>query len=80
MSEVREVTIRDFLTDKQIRQAIGLYREYRGTSALHDMLVQKVIRPNMAAINRKLGQENDESYMAYAVEHAISVFEEWRRS
>jgi hypothetical protein len=69
---MRNVTISDFLTDRQIEQAVALHREYRGTSALHDLLVQKIIRPNMAAINRKLGQENDPSFLAYAVEYVIN--------
>ena len=51
---------------------VALYREYRGTSAFHDLLVQKIILRNMAAINRKLGQENDPNFLAYAVEYVIN--------
>ena len=40
----------------------------------------QVIEPNMAAINAKLGQENDARYLAYAVVYALSQAEEQRWS
>lgn len=68
----------DFLTDAQIAQAVELYKAH-GMNAVGK--IQKlVIEPNMAAINEKLGQENNARYLAYAVVHACSQAEELRWS
>jgi len=58
------VALTDFLTDKQIARAMEL-REAK-------KICEEIIRPNLAAINRKLGQENDPMYLAYAAEYIIS--------
>ena len=62
-------TIHDFLTETQINRAIQIFEE--GQADLHARLQREVIEPNMAEINRKLGQENDASYLAYAVEYVL---------
>lgn len=61
----RTITLGDFLTDAQIQKAVDLYPD---TKAIRE----QVIEPNMATINRKLGQENDAAYLSYAVQYAIS--------
>ena len=72
------MTLPQFLTDSQIAQAVKLY-EVHGMDATAKIR-QQVIEPNMAAINTKLGQENDARYLAYAVVHACSQAEEQRWS
>lgn len=61
----RTIRISDFLTVDQINQAAVC------SSARE--IAEKVITPNMAEINRKLGQENDALFLAYAVEHVFNV-------
>ena len=68
---MQNVTINDFLTEKQIEQAIELYKTAQpGTFATR--CAETIIQPNIKEINRKLGQENDPKYLAYAVEYVLS--------
>ena len=60
----KHVKLADFLTDKQIARAVEL-REAK-------KICEEIIRPNLDAINRKLGQENDPMYLAYATEYVIT--------
>lgn len=64
----KHVTIADFLTEAQIKAVIAIYN--RGGRAKE--ICEQVIRPNMGAINTKLGQENDPMYLAYACEYVCS--------
>jgi len=69
----RSITLGDFLTDKQVRQAYEIYKKHQkepGTSAA--AIREAVIEPNMKAINRKLGQENDSYYLSYVCEYVFS--------
>lgn len=75
---MKTMTLPQFLTEAQIVQAVKLY-EAHGMEAVAKIQTQ-VIEPNMAAINTKLGQENDARYLAYAVVHACSQAEEERWS
>jgi hypothetical protein len=59
-----------FLTKAQIAEAVRLYKAH-GMDATAKIRAQ-VIEPNMATINAKLGQENDASYLAYAVVYVLS--------
>lgn len=72
---MKTITVKDFLTDKQIKQAIAIYKLHRDDGMLHGRLIA-LIEPLMPEINRKLGQENDVNYLAYAVEYALSKSEE----
>ena len=66
----KTISMKDILsTDKLLNEAIRLYEKHRG-SELHRELT-KLIEPEMPAINKRLGQENDVGYMAYAVGHAL---------
>ena len=67
---MKTVTLPQFLTDAQIAQAARLYKAH-GMDATARIQAQ-VIEPNMAAINEKLGQENDARYLAYAVVYVFS--------
>lgn len=61
---MQQVTLKDFLTDDQIKLASNLSCAYE--------ICQEIIKPNLDAINQKLGQVNDPMYLAYAVEHVIN--------
>lgn len=68
---MKTVTIGEFLTGEQIDRCFVLYPN---RARIRD----EVIAPNMAEINRKLGQENDPDYLSYAILHTISVAESAR--
>ena len=77
MNESRKFHLPDFLTEEQIQQAHKIYKEALAVGQLPAARIAKeVIGPNMAEINRKLGQQNDVYYLAYACEF---VFNESRR-
>ena len=71
---MKTVTLPQFLTEAQIREAVCLY-EAHGDDAVPQIQAQ-VIEPNIDAINEKLGQENDARYLAYAVVYALSQVDE----
>lgn len=66
----KAVTIADFLTGAQVRQCIALYKECKGRG-FAQLCCDQIIKPNIAEINVKLGQENDPKYLAYAVEYVM---------
>ena len=61
----KTITLPEFLTEAQIIEATLLY-EIDGIDATEQILT-RVIEPNLAAINAKLGQENNARYLAYMV-------------
>lgn len=65
----KTITLRDFLTSRQIEQARQIWRKNKQPAAL---IAKEVIAPNMAEINKKLGQENDARYLAYLCEHQFN--------
>jgi hypothetical protein len=62
----KSVKLTDFLTAAQIKAAEKLWKD---PYAFHKNVVEQILVPNMAEINRKLGQENDAGYLAYAIEY-----------
>ena len=65
-----QIMIGDILpTDELLNEAIRLYGLYRNVE-LHRRLVE-LIKPEMPEINKRLRQENDVDYLAYAVEYAL---------
>lgn len=66
----KTATLPEFLTEEQIAEADRLF-EALGHRAVAEICA-RVIEPNLAAINAKLGQENDPRYLAYAVVHVLS--------
>ena len=77
-SQWKTTTLPQFLTEAQIAHAVKLY-EVHGMDAVGKIQAE-VIVPNMAAINAKLGQENDARYVTYAVMYTLSQAEEARWS
>ena len=75
---MKTMTLPQFLTEDQIAHAVKLY-EAHGMDAV-GKIRSEVIKPNMVAINEKLGQENNATYLAYAVVYACSQAEEQRWS
>jgi hypothetical protein len=61
---MKQVALSDFLTDKEIQQAIRLKTAKE--------IESKIISPNIDRINKALKQEHDPRYLAYAVSFAIS--------
>jgi hypothetical protein len=73
---MKHVTIGAMLTDEQVKQAIAVFTEHRGDSGgCVAKIREAIIAPNLEAINGKLGQENDASYLAYAVYYAMTQAE-----
>ena len=75
---MKTMTLPQFLTESQIAHAVKLY-EAHGMDAVGKIQTE-VIEPHMAAINEKLGQDNDARYIAYAVAYACSQADEDRWS
>lgn len=76
---VKTITLLQFLTEAQIAEAFTLYKNHGGIDA-KGKIQKQLIEPNMGAINKKLGQENDPGYLAYAVVYAFSQADEQRWS
>ena len=76
---MKTMTLPQFLTEAQIALALTLYKDHGGMDA-KGKIQTLVIEPNIAAINKKLGQENDPSYLAYAVVYVFSQADEQRWS
>jgi hypothetical protein len=64
----KSMTLPDFLTPDQIEQAQALYKKFKNTGRFASECAKQIMEPNMKEINRKLGQENDAKYLAYACE------------
>lgn len=60
----KKITIQDFLTPEQIRECAKLRTA--------DKICEQITKPNIEAINAKLGQKNDPKFLAYAVEYVLS--------
>jgi hypothetical protein len=62
----RTVALGDFLTEGQIKAAVKIRDDVARIEA-------EIIVPNMAEINRRLGQENHPRYLAYAVQAVLQA-------
>jgi hypothetical protein len=63
--------ITTFLTPAEIKRAMALYKASSpGTFAA--ALDKEIITPNLARINKAMGQENNSRYLAYVVEYVLS--------
>ena len=69
----RSITLPDFLTSAQIRECVKIAKiARREHKSIATAVADAVIRPNMQAINGKLGQQNDPMYLAFAVEYVLT--------
>ncbi len=74
----RRITIGDFLTPEEIKQAQELYNN-TGIKTFAAACKAQIIEPNIKKINAKIGQECDPLFLAYAVEYAILMAEKHGR-
>lgn len=65
---MKTITLQDFLTAQQIQQAKKIYNREEFPAK---EICKQVIEPNIEEINKKLGQENDSMYLAYACEYVF---------
>lgn len=68
---MKAITLASFLTEAQIEACLEIAGEPEDGESLHKKILRRVIDPNIAEINRKLGQENDPRYLAYAIEAVL---------
>lgn len=73
----RNISLRDFMTDLQIGKAFHIYVEAADQAEAQRRIRDEIIAPNMAEIDRRLGQENDADYLSYAVVYVCQ--EAWRQ-
>lgn len=53
--------------------AIEIYNQHMTDSlAMVGEIRRRIIEPNMERINKALGQENDATYLAYAIQFALN--------
>lgn len=71
---MKSVTITDFLTAGEIKKCIAMWERDRGN--FHQRVLDEIVKPNMARINEKLGQDNVPGFIAYAIEYALMQSEE----
>jgi hypothetical protein len=62
--------IGQILTPAEYKKAADLYRKC-AVGSFNRACADEIIKPALARINRVTGQENDPSYLAYAVEYAL---------
>jgi hypothetical protein len=67
----RTITLGDFLTSQEIKEAEKLYRT-APAGMFAKQCDEQIIAPVIERINRQLGQENSTRYLAYAVEFVLS--------
>lgn len=61
----RTVSLSSFLTQEEIEKAVRLQDAAS--------IKRYIIEPNIKRINEALGQENDATYLSYAVEYALRL-------
>ena len=66
------IAVGDFLTQDQAKEACRLWALHGSGKAFVDAVTDTIIAPNLDEINRKLGQENNARFLAYAVEHVLT--------
>jgi len=66
------VTLPQFLTEAEIEQALVLWRELRGTGRFAAEVERQIVAPNLARIDRALGQANNARYLAYLIEYVFT--------
>ena len=64
------VTLPEFLTEEELEQAQKLFDTAKPGSFI-SRCVAEILQPQMARINKALGQTNDATYLAYAVEYVL---------
>lgn len=68
MNERKTITMDKLFTRKQAIRAAEIVNAGEN---VHQLLLQEIVRPSMEHINKVIGQENDERYIAYVLEHIV---------
>lgn len=68
---MRTITLAEIFTHRQLTKARSLYVEHGPGSAFHRACVE-LLKPGMAEINRKTGQDNCPEFLSYTIEHALN--------
>ena len=71
MSE-RTISIDQIFSVQELADALRIWK--RNTTPAKE-ICEKIVKPNMARVNTKLGQENDPTYLAYMVEYVFDRVE-----
>lgn len=74
----KTATLADLFTKEELERAKALY-ERSAPGTFNKAVVKEIVAPVMARINARLGQENDPSYIGYAIENAL-MQDEMKRS
>lgn len=73
LPRVQTTSLDQFLTSEQLEHCCAIWVECAGNDILFVGRVEvEVMLPNMAEINRKIGQENNARYLAYATYYVFS--------
>ena len=72
----KQATLPEFLTQEQIDQAFEIYRKHKNSGHAVSLIETNVIKPNITEINRKLGQENDPTYLSYACTYVFGQLDQ----
>ena len=64
------MTIGELFTEREINAAVKLYNECK-PGEFNKRVVEKIVEPAMARINKVTGQENDPRYFGYLLEFVI---------
>jgi len=68
-SPIKAVALADFLTPRQLQDAITLWTGGGRAPELCAMIIE----PNLTEIQAKLGTEMDAMYLAYAIEYTFGI-------
>jgi hypothetical protein len=72
MAKTKTVAISDFFTAAELSKALDLYEECkREGMRFNQRCADQIVKPVLDRINDTTGQQNDPSYLAYALEYAI---------
>ena len=73
----KQVAVSDFLTEPQVVQALAIWKSASFPARL---IAERVVRPNLAEINRKLGGKSSAIHLAYVVEHVFdAIYPDYKR-
>lgn len=67
---MKQVSLKDFLDESEIKKIISISKKHDiNSSSFITTVHDEVIKPNIAKINKKLGQENDPKFLSYAIQY-----------
>ena len=70
----KQMTLNELFTDKQLATLKKVYDTCKANNELPNKKLILAIEPMMKDVNKKTGQDNLPSYIAYMVEYVFSQF------